>query len=79
MQLTILEQTKKEGETKMKTLQYMVIDIGDVSEPTETRIEKLLAQIPKGKTIVITDKDLNLPQNKIIVRVMDEEDIPKPT
>jgi len=63
----------------MKALQYKVIDIGDASEPKEIRIEKLLAQIPKGKTIVITDKDLNLPQNEIIVRVMDKEDIPKAT
>lgn len=66
-------------QTKMKPLQYMVIDIGDISETTEARTKKLLKQIPKGKTIVLTDKDLNLPQNEIIVKVIDNEDIPKST
>jgi len=63
----------------MKTPQYTVIDKGDTSKSIETNIKKLLAQIPKGKTIEITDKDLNLPQNKIIVKVIDNENIPKPT
>ena len=60
-----------------KTPQYKVINIGNTSEPTEARIKKLLTQIPKGKAIVITDKDLNLPQNKIIIKVVNIKDIPK--
>ena len=62
-----------------KTPQYKVINIENPTEPKETRIKKLLSQIPKGKTIVITDKDLNLPQNKIIAKIINEEDIPKIT
>lgn len=83
MPFSILEQTKKEAKTmnktKIKKLQYMVIDIGDISETTETRTKKILNQIPKGKTIVLTDEDLSLPQSEIVVKVIDNEDIPKPT
>jgi len=63
----------------MKTPQYMVIDKGDTSKSIETNIKKLLSQIPKGKTIEITDKDLNLPQNEIIVKIIHNEEIPKQT
>jgi hypothetical protein len=59
--------------------QYKVINIGNPSESIKTRTERILSQIPKGKAIAITDKDLSLPQNKIIVKIMNIEDIPKIT
>ena len=62
-----------------KTIQYIELDIGEPTESTDDRTKKILAQIPKGKAIAITDKDLNLPQNKIIVQIMDAEDVPKIT
>ena len=62
-----------------KTIQYIELDIGEPTESTDDRTKKILAQIPKGKAIVITDKDLSLPQNKIIVQIMNSEDIPKIT
>ena len=63
--------------TQKNQPQYKVIDIGNPTEPKEIRIKKLLSQIPKGKAIAITDKDLNLPQNKIIVKMVNKEDVPK--
>jgi hypothetical protein len=60
-----------------KKPQYKLIDIGNASESKEARTNKILAQIPEGKTIVLTDADLNLRQNKILVKIIDNEDIPK--
>jgi hypothetical protein len=60
-----------------KTPQYKVINIGNPSEPIENRIEKMLKQIPEGKAIAITDKDLILSQNRIVVKIMNNEDVPK--
>ena len=63
-----------------KTPQYIVLDIGNPTEPKETRMNKLLSQIPEGKAIRLTEEDANLlnqPQNKIIAQIIDAEDAPK--
>jgi hypothetical protein len=54
-----------------KKPQYKLIDIGHPSDPPETRYKKLIAQIPKGKTILLIDENIATTcANKILVRVM---------
>jgi hypothetical protein len=69
----------KNKKLKEKQPEYIEIDIGNALESKEARIKKILDQIPKGKAIVIPENiNLNPPPNKIILRIIDPEDIPKP-
>jgi hypothetical protein len=61
---------------RKRTSQYKLIDIGYTSQTKKARIEKIFKQIPKGKAMTLTDSDLSLPQNKILVKITDPRDIP---
>jgi hypothetical protein len=77
-------------QTMPKKPKYKLIDLGNPSESrgktpatvTLTRkqkeaiYEKILAQIPEGKTMVFTESTFKQPSNKALVEIIDPEDIP---
>jgi len=59
-----------------RTPQYKVIDIGNNSQSNKARYQKIIDQIPEGKTMVITESTFNQPSNKAVVQIIDPKDIP---